>query len=71
MTINEKEIKCTRCRHRLENETCNNKASEFFEINFGDEDIKEILDFNSCNHFFSEIDSENTSTEYDEDGLFK
>lgn len=66
----EKQIKCTRCRHRLENETCDNKASEFFEINFGDEDIKEILDFNNCNHFFSEIDSENTNTNYDANGLF-
>lgn len=64
------EIKCVRCRHRLENQTCDNRASEFFEINFGDEDIKQILDFDNCTHFFSEIDTENTNTNYDENGLF-
>lgn len=66
----EKQIKCTRCRHISINETCDNQASEFFEINFGDEDIKEILDFNNCNHFFSEIDTENIREEHLDDGLF-
>ena len=63
-------IKCTRCRHRLENDTCDNRASEFFEINFGDEDIMEILDFDSCTHFFSEIDSDNININHEDGGLF-
>ena len=44
--------------------------SKTIEINFGDEDIMEILDFNNCAHFFSEIDSDNININYEDGGLF-